>query len=98
MKVEVSNSTLKIVGNIKSIGDFQEIKNALDTMKNTHKSISLSIVDSISMTSSVVGYLVKLIHKDGVNVSISLGDKRLYSLLEELGLVSEFNVKVVNFS
>ncbi len=95
MTLKADASTLHIEGNIKTISDFQEIKNSLDSMSQREKSISIKVVDSISMTSSVIGYLVKLIHKDGVRLSVSVGDERLHALLSDLGLVSEFNVKKV---
>ena len=95
MELELANSKLKIRGNIKSVRDFQSIKTELDGLIGEHKHITLDIVDSISMTSSVIGYLVKIIHKDGVSLSMNVGDERLAKLLDELGLSQEFNVKKV---
>ena len=95
MELELANSKLKIRGNIKSVRDFQEIKTVLDKVIGEHKHVSIDILDSISMTSSVIGYLVKIIHKDGVSLSMNVGDERLAKLLDELGLSQEFNVKKV---
>jgi hypothetical protein len=93
MEISNTGSTVTITGNIKSIGNLQAIKTCLDDMLHGHISITLKIVDSISITSSVIGYLTKLVHKDNIHINMNVGDKRLYDLLDELSLVSTFNVK-----
>jgi len=95
MELETDGSTLTIIDNIKSVAHFQEIKSALDKMKTTNSSISIKIPTSLSITSSVIGYLMKLIHKDGIRLSIAVGDERLVKLLSDLGLSSEFSVRKV---
>jgi len=95
MKLSIDDSMLTITDNIKSVEDFQDIKIALDKMKNSYTSISIKILNSLSITSSVIGYLMKLIHKDGVRLSVTVGDERLVDLLNDLGLSSELNVKKV---
>jgi len=93
MTLKTDGSVLIITDNIKSVDDFQKIKKELDAMKSTYTSISIKIINSLSMTSSVIGYFMKLIHKDGISLSMSIGDERLINLLDELGLSSEFNVR-----
>ncbi len=93
MEILSIGNTATIQGNIKSISDLQEIKNCLGEMIQGNKSITLKIVDSISITSSVIGYLTKLIHKDKITISMIVGDLRLYNLLDELNLISQFNVR-----
>jgi hypothetical protein len=93
--MDISNtaSIVTIKGNIKSIGDFQAIKTCLDTIAEDTSSISINIVDSISITSSVIGYFTKLVYNDKINIILKVGDKRLYHLLDELSLISIFNVQ-----
>jgi len=93
MDLSSSGSVLLIKDNIKSVEHFQNIKSALDIMGTNHKSITIKIPDSLSMTSSVIGYLMKLIHKEGINLTMEVGDERLYSLLDDLGLKDEFHVR-----
>ena len=95
MEMEISSDTVTIKGNIKSISNFQEIKNAVDNMVSTNKSIIINIIDSISITSSTIGYLNKLILKDGVNIQIHIGNPQLMELLMDLNLVSTFKAKKV---
>jgi hypothetical protein len=91
-----SNNDLVITGNIKSVEDSMEIKEAITALqKKGVKSVLLRIQDSFSMTSTVIGYLMKLVNIDKVTVSLIVGDQRLYQLLEELSLVQLFNVRFV---
>jgi hypothetical protein len=95
MNIETSSGTVTINGNIKSIGDFQAIKNAIDGMVSNHKSITINIVDSISLTSSIIGYLNKLILKDGINIQLNVGNYLLMDLINDLNLSSTFKAKKV---
>ena len=91
-----SGSELTIVGNIKSVEDSAEIKKAIsDLLQNGAKNIVLKITDSFSMTSTVIGHLMKLVNIDKVPVSMVVGDHRLYEILEELSLVNLFNVRLI---
>jgi hypothetical protein len=95
MEIKISNSTITINGNIKSIGDFQTIKNSIDGMISTNKNIVINIVDSISITSSTIGYFNKLILKDGISIQMNIGNPQLMELVEDLNLQSTFRAKKV---
>ncbi len=87
------SSELKITGNIKSIEDSLAIKEAIAGLKKDGAtSILLRISDSFSMTSTVIGHVMKLVTIDNIRVAIVVGDRRLYELLDELNLVQLFNV------
>ena len=89
------NNELVITGNIKSIEDGIEIKTAIIALKDKGaKSLLLKITDSFSMTSTVIGYLMKLVNLDKIPVTMIVGDQRLYQLLDELNLVQPFNVRL----
>ncbi len=93
MEISISSNVITITGNIKSVNDFQKIKNFLDEIITQHKSIVIDIVDSLSITSSVIGYLNKLVLKDGVNVQMRVGNSQLLNLLDDLALTSIFHAK-----
>jgi len=95
MEIASSSNNVTINGNIKSVGDFQEIKKHLDEIINEHKTIKLNIVDSLSITSSVIGYLNKLVKKDNITIHLNVGNKQLFELLSDLNLTSVFNTKVI---
>ena len=95
MKISTQTNTIVISGNIKSISDLQTIKQSIDGVVKNHKNIIIKIEDSLSITSSVIGYLNKLVLKDGVEISMMVGNSQLMHLLEDLNLISMFNVKMV---
>jgi hypothetical protein len=97
MQIDKSGSNeLTISGNIKSIEDGTAIKEAVNACKKDGAtSIVLRIQDSFSMTSTVIGFLMKLVNIDQMRVSLVVGDSRLYQLLDELSLVEPFNIRLI---
>ncbi len=95
MEVEINSNQVNIRGNIKSVSDLQTLKQNLDELARTHNTITLNILDSMSITSSVIGYLTKLVLKDKIAISMHVSNAQLIELLEELDLVQTFNVKKV---
>ena len=95
MEISLSGSTATITGNIKSVSDYQKIKSTLDSFIANGNNVTLKIKDSISITSSVIGYFNKLILKDKVKFSLHVGNAQLMELLDELNLISVFHVQKV---
>ncbi len=97
MQIErTCSSELTITGNIKSIEDSIQIKGAINAIrKDGAQSLRMNIKDSFSITSTVIGNLIKLVHHDKVNLSIMIGDQRLYDLLVELNIAHDFNARLV---
>ena len=95
MEISVSANNVVITGNIKTVNDYRQIKESLDNLTQNHKHIIITIQDSISITSSVIGYLNKLVLKDNIDIEIKVGDAQLMELFEDLNLVSLFKVKKV---
>ncbi|MEA3330765.1 MAG: hypothetical protein U9Q29_03625 [Campylobacterota bacterium] len=95
MEISSSGNSVTITGNIKSVNDFQTIKTSLDRVARENPSITINIVDSLSMTSSVIGYFNKLVLKDGIELSLTVGNQQLMDLLSDLHLSSTFRLKKV---
>ena len=93
MDISVTSNIVTISGNIKSVADYQRIKETIDSLIATHKSIIIEIKDSISITSSIIGYFTKLVQKEGIDLSIKVGDESLMELFDDLNLVSLFKVR-----
>ncbi len=93
MTITHNGNSVTIAGNIKSISDYQTIKSTLDTVIQEHKSIVLNITESISITSSVIGYFNKLVLKDGIKIDMRIGNNELMELIDELSLKSVFNAR-----
>ncbi len=93
MDITSSSNKITITGNIKSVVDFKKIKDLTDSVAKQHTHIILDIVDSLSITSSVVGYFNKLIQKDGVDIHMNVGNEQLLNLIDDLSLTSIFKAK-----
>jgi len=93
MEISSSSNVVTIIGNIKTVNDFQQIKSLLDSVTRQHKSVTLQIKDSLSITSSVIGYLNKLILKDKINLNMNVGNAKLLELIEDLNLTSTFKAR-----
>ncbi|ADU65808.1 hypothetical protein LGV61_05575 [Desulfurispirillum indicum] len=88
------SSTLVITGNIKSIRHSQMIRESVEQcLRGGVKSIHLIIEDSFSMTSTVIGFLMKIINEEGVKVSMTISDHRLWQLLNDFQLIEMFRVQ-----
>ena len=95
MEITASGNNITIVGNIKSVSDYQQIRSTIDSVVATSSSVTINIVDSLSITSSVIGYFNKLVLKDGIKISIEIGNPQLMNLIKDLNLVSTFNAAKV---
>lgn len=93
MDISATSNVVTISGNIKSVADYQRIKETIDSLIATHKSIIIEIKDSISITSSIIGYFTKLVQKEGIDLSIKVGDESLMELFDDLNLVALFKVR-----
>ncbi|MBF0345459.1 MAG: hypothetical protein HQL06_14675 [Nitrospirae bacterium] len=95
MEVTITNgSEVTINGHIKTIEDYQKIKQALNAViNNGEKKITVKIPQSLTMTSSVIGYLLKLVFENHIDLSLYVKDDKLYNLLDVLNLVTVFKVQ-----
>ena len=93
MTISTSQNTITLNGNIKSVSDYQSIKSTIDSLAQQHKSITIDLLDSISITSSVIGYFNKLVLKDKIDLHINVGSEQLMELFDDLNLTSLFKVK-----
>lgn len=83
-----------ISGDIKTISDYQEIKSAIQAQVDKGaNSLDVKINDSQTITSSVVGYLMKLVNLNNVKVTLHIKNPGLYKMMEDLVLISVFNVQ-----
>ncbi len=93
MEITSSSNIVSITGNIKSISHFSEIKNLIDGVATQHKNIVINIKDSLSITSSVIGYFNKLVLKDNINIEMRIGNAQLMHLINDLNLTSTFKAR-----
>ena len=95
MDISLNANRVVITGNIKSIQDYKTIKETLERVVENEKRVVVEIVDSISMTSSVIGYLNKLVQKDGIILELHVGSSTLIDLLKDLNLMELLRVRAL---
>ena len=93
MNISTASNIVTITGNIKSVRDYQKIKESIDSLIASNNTIIIDIQDSISITSSVIGYFTKLVQKEGIDVSLKVGNASLMELFDDLNLVTLFKVR-----
>ena len=94
MEIQRQGSEIVITGNIKNTSDYQSIKDNVNALvQSGAKSIIVKTPESFSMTSSVIGFFIKVIFQDKVSIHVYVKDDRLYSPLEDLNLIETFKVK-----
>ncbi len=87
-------NSFKITGEIKTISDYQTIKNQVQPLvEQGNKSLTIVIEDAQTITSSIVGYLMKIVNLNGVKLTLTVKNQKLYKLLEDLVLLEIFNVQ-----
>lgn len=92
----IDGNNVSIKGNIKTFADYNEIKTHIQKLVNSGiNNLILQILDSYTITSSVIGYLFKLKNLNKITIHLHVRDERLYKILEELKLIEEFNVKKI---
>ncbi len=96
MELSTSQNKLRVIGNIKSIAHYEDIKNEIEKLLTNFEHIVIQIADSISITSSVIGLLNKLKIKNKISLEIHITDNNLYEIFDDLNLVKLFNVKKIN--
>ncbi|MDE7169921.1 MAG: hypothetical protein K2N67_06965 [Mucispirillum sp.] len=93
MEISKIGNEITIMGNIKNTADYQKIKDSVsELVKGGTSSIIIKTPESFSMTSSVIGFFIKVIYQDKVSIHVYVKDDRLYSLLEDLNLIDTFKV------
>jgi len=94
MQLTTQDDMLIITGNIKTLDDYQAIRDAATRILAAGgHSLTLRIVDSFSMPSAVIGFFVKLVQREKVRLSMEIGDSRLLELLDELCLTGLFKAR-----
>jgi len=97
VKRKPTSTEIHIDENIKSLGDNDAIKHAIEDAwhDDNEKSINIFINDSFIITSSVIGFLIKFIKKDKIKITINIYNEELYEMLDDMNLLKALNVKKV---
>jgi len=83
---------IEVRGIIKTIANAESVIEALNNIHDDK--IVLKIYDSFGLPSSIIGYLVKF-KDEGKHIVLEVGSDLLYELLDNLNLITPFNVKKI---
>ena len=94
-KVHREHVDIIVTGTIKPIANAQAIKEAISKAHQQHPDtiINLMIKDSFIITSSVIGFLMKSIKMDKMNLYVNVGSEELYTMLDDMSLIEVMNVR-----
>ncbi len=97
-KVHREHIEIIVTGTIKTIANAQAIKEAVNKAHQQHPDaiINLMIKDSFIITSSVIGFLMKSIKMDKMNLYVNVGSEELYTMLDDMNLIEVMNVRKGN--
>ena len=89
---EATHYQVNIDGTIKSVSDSQSIKDALSSCTDANLAVHITITNSFSVTSSVIGFLLKKVQADRLKLEIKVTDERLYDLFKSINLADILSV------
>lgn len=94
-KMNGGSVEITVIGTIKTISDGQNIKDAVKKVfeYDNQAVVNLYIKDSFIITSSVIGFLIKLIKIDKMILHVHVKSAELYSMLEDMSLIDSMNVR-----
>jgi Mg/Co/Ni transporter MgtE len=96
MEIQVIDKNIfEVKGIIKTMKDVEKIKEAIEKYSNKDSSIILKIIDSFTIPSTVISYLIKLHELEKKDIIIEIKDKNLYELLQDLELDKSFTLKKI---
>lgn len=91
--IKMENESVVVFGNIKNPERIESVMNSLNEIALSKESygLKLVLVDSICMTSSFIGQLLKF-QEDHTYLRLVIGNQTLYDLLDSLDLLSRLKV------
>lgn len=94
MEMSKNGTEVVVTGNVKTIDDSMALRQEIQQLVDGGAAgITLRFQDSFALPSAVIGYLMKLVNRDKVRLTLLATDQRLYDLLEELQLTGTFGVR-----
>lgn len=84
-------ATLRIEGHITGVAEVLEIKTKLSTVD--FEILEITVKDAFVIPSALIGYLVKIVQKDGVKVMFNAQQDSLKTLISDLNLDAVFEVR-----
>lgn len=91
--ISITDNVLRVRGQVQNISDYAIMREkVVNLMNEGKKELKIIFEESHAITSSVIGFLLKIAQKDKVNIHIVAKNEDLYLLFEILGLIDIFKV------
>ena len=98
LMVEIQQNLNRIIitGNINCMEDCFKIKKEIELILPKEKFLVVELRDSLFITASFIGYLLKLINVDNVYIELKIGRSELFDILLDKKIVELFNATLIN--
>lgn len=95
MNLVKNGNQIVVNGNILSFDDYDKIKEAVqEIIKKSGNELDIVFADAMALNSALIGFFIKCVRVDSVRMTMRVGNRKLYDMLETLSLVPVFNVTV----
>ncbi|OQX74385.1 MAG: hypothetical protein B6D59_02695 [Campylobacteraceae bacterium 4484_4] len=90
----IGRNGIEIYGTIRDMNEITQIKDQIEALKlGEGEILNISIRGSFAMPSALIGYLLKLVEQQKIDLSLTVDDEMLAELLEDLNLQKVFNLR-----
>lgn len=96
MRLEkVGEDRLNVYGSILNLRDSDDLRNGIREILDDKDGISIDILESDTITSSIIGFLLKVCKKEKKDLKLSVKSVHLYDMLKSMELLEVFNVNKI---
>jgi len=94
--VKSGPAEVTIYGEIKGVSDYLAVKKVVaEVLQDGIDSLTVKIPDSSTITSALIGYLLRLATEDKIGLAVRVGNSKLMKLFEVMNLMEVFRVKTL---
>ncbi|PLX71041.1 MAG: hypothetical protein C0602_03135 [Denitrovibrio sp.] len=96
MIINREERTVIVKGSVVTLEDYELFKDMVsDSLKENKNELNIIFEDATLVNSAMIGFLIKTVKVDKVNLSIAVDNYKLYELLQMLSLVETLKVTKV---
>ncbi|MDF2953962.1 MAG: hypothetical protein OD816_001207 [Thermodesulfobacterium sp.] len=96
ISLTMKNNEVIVSGDVVSISDYWLIKEkVINLVEKGNKEIIIIFNDAEVLSSSIIGFFLKLVLKDKINLKVKVRNSQLYSFMETLGLIKTLQVEKI---
>lgn len=92
-----NNQEILLNGNINSYNEYVEVKYFIKNHINKATNLTFYFVNSISVNSYILGYILKLKEINKLNINIVVSNSKLYDFFQYADFHKFFNIKIKEY-